>query len=149
MDAEAWSMGEGLDGEGACDFRCLHRTARGRIFRCREFRRVVIEFEGTCLVLREGEFQRLLQHFGRIAACGLTRSRLAMGERIRLRDATGGKALILDLAAVEELAVLMESGNAGWDPASGGCQGVAKSLGASPAPDPLSIGATKGYPLHV
>lgn len=112
VEDQTWSMAgrEAAEPEAeGCDFRCLHRTARGRIFHSPEFRRVLIDFGGTCLILRPGEFQRLHRHLGRIAACGLTRSRLIGGERIRLRDATGEKSLILDLAGLIELVELMES----------------------------------------
>lgn len=111
----------------AGDFPCLHRTAHGRIFHCQDVRRIVVEFMGCWLVLRAEEFHRLQQHLCRIAACGLTRSRFAEGERIRLQDSTGEKTLVLDWAGLLELGELMESGARRLD--SVACPGVAESLG--------------------
>jgi hypothetical protein len=106
---ESWkAAGTGSGGDGA--FPCLRSTPRGRIFHCPEFRRVVIDFLGAYLVLRQGEFLRLREHFRRIAGCGLARARLQGGECIRLRDASGYEALVLRLPEIQELAELMEIG---------------------------------------
>lgn len=106
---ENWkAAGAGSGGDGG--FPCLRRTPRGRIFHCPEFRRIVIDFMGAYLVLRQGEFLRLREHFRRIAGCGPARARLQGGECIRLRDAIGNGTLVLSLSEIQELAELMEIG---------------------------------------
>lgn len=91
--------------EGAC----ISATSGGRGYHCPELRRVVLDFKGAYLVLRHWEFHRLQRYFSRMAACGWSRERLEQGERIRLRDATGGGNLVLGLGEVRELAELMDA----------------------------------------
>jgi hypothetical protein len=91
--------------EGAC----IASTRGGRGYHCPELRRLVLDFNGTYLVLRHWEFLRLQRYFSRMASCGWSRVRLDHGERIRLRDATGGGTLVLSIGEVLELAELMDS----------------------------------------
>jgi hypothetical protein len=143
-DAEGSLMmaGNGAGPDVTRSFACLHRTERGRIFHCAAYRRVVIEFGGAHLILRPWEFRRLREHLGRIAACRFTRARLLGGERVRLRDATGEGALILDLGGLQDLVELMEAGASGLD--SGGFRDVAGPLGAARG-ESLFNGPTMGY----
>jgi len=121
--------------EAVFGFACLHRTDRGRIFHCGEFRRVVIEFGGAHLILRPWELRRLRALLYRIAACRFTRSRLLAGERIRLRDATGAGTLILDLGDVQDLVELMDFGIIRME--SAGFPDVAESPGNPPLVKPI------------
>jgi len=107
---ESWAAAGTGDRGGGSAFPCLRRTPRGRIFHCPELRRVVIDFLGAYLVLQQGEFLRLREHFRRLAGCGLARARLQGGECLRLRGTTGEGALLLGLPEVRELAELMEIG---------------------------------------
>jgi hypothetical protein len=70
---------------------------------------MVLDFKGAYLVLRHWEFHRLQRYFSRLASCGWSRDRLEQGERIRLRDASGGESLVLGMAEVLELAELMDA----------------------------------------
>lgn len=91
-------------------FPVLHGTRQGRIHHCPEFRRIVIDFMGVYLVLREDELLRLQKYFTRLAGCSWSRSRIERGERIRLQGSLGEPTLMLGLAEVEELTELMATG---------------------------------------
>lgn len=86
------------------------RSTGGQVFHCADVRRIVVEFQGCWLVLREEEFHRLQRHLCRIASCHWTRSRFAAGERIRLQDSGGDKTVVLDWAGLLELGRLLETG---------------------------------------
>ena len=96
-----------MEGTMTEEYPCLHRTPQGRIVHCLEIDRLVEDFKGIYLVLRSHEFLRIQRHFSRMLECPLSRKHLEEGSEISLRDATGGRMLILSLPDIRELSDLL------------------------------------------
>ncbi|HLP40631.1 MAG TPA: hypothetical protein VK465_03915 [Fibrobacteria bacterium] len=108
MDVDRWTRvkSEGPD-TGSDSSACRHMSDLGRVLHSPECRRVAVEFQGAWLVLRHEEVHRLGEHLHQLTTCAWTRSRLAAGERIRLRDALGAASLHLDLRGLQDLRDLL------------------------------------------
>jgi hypothetical protein len=95
--------------EKTAEFACLHSTHHGKVLFCREYGRLVVDFQGLYFVFRPWEFQRFRHHFTQMLTCPMSRSRLQAGDCIHVRDSLGHNALTLRLTEVEELAALLEA----------------------------------------
>lgn len=103
--------GKSMEGAMTEEFPCLHRTPRGRIMHWLEIDRLVVDFKGIYLVLRAHEFLRVQRRLARLLECPQSRMNLEKGEGITLRDATGGRTIILSLSDIRELSDLLTAGS--------------------------------------